>query len=160
MLTAWTFQPIGLIHTPHVEREGTPIQSARTEAAGRVEVAPEYAAGLDGLEGFSHIILLYVFHRSPGPRLTVRPFLDDTPHGVFATRHPDRPNPIGLSVVELIRREGNILHVRGVDIVDGSPLLDVKPYTPQFDHYEVARTGWLAGQEDERPWRARFDEQP
>lgn len=160
MPASYTFKPVGLIRTPHDRREGMPIQSARTTTAGRVEIEPEYAEGLDGLEDFSHIILLYVFHRSPGPRLTVRPFLDDASRGVFATRHPDRPNPIGLSVVELVRREGNILHVSGVDMVDGSPLLDVKPYVPQFDHHEVTRTGWLAGQEDERPWRARFDEQP
>lgn len=153
-----TLTPIGRIHTPFATREGIPIQAARSDAEGRVEIEPEYAEGLEGIEGFSHLILLYVFHQSPGPRLTVRPFLDDTPHGVFATRHPDRPNPIGLSVVKLIAREGNILRVSGVDMIDGSPLLDVKPYVPQFDHHAATRTGWLTGQEEDRPWRSRFDE--
>lgn len=158
MLEPITLTPIGRIRTPFTSREGIPIQAARSEAEGRVEIEPQYAEGLADIEGFSHLILLYLFDQSPGPRLTVRPFLDDTPHGVFATRHPDRPNPIGLSVVQLIAREGNILRVSNVDMIDGSPLLDVKPYVPQFDHHAATRTGWLAGQEAHRPWNSHFDE--
>jgi len=157
MPDAFTFHSIGVIRTPYHDREGMPIQSARSEAAGTIEIDPQYAAGLADIESFSHLILIYVFDRSPGPELTVRPFLDDTEHGIFATRHPARPNPIGLSVVELERREGNVLHVRGVDMLDRTPLLDVKPYVPQFDHHPATRTGWLAGQEQSRPWRSRFD---
>lgn len=156
MSNSYTFRAIGTIHTPFTEREGMPAQAARSEIEGRVELLPEYEPGLVDIEGFSHIILLYVFDRAEAPQLSVTPFLDDQPHGLFATRHPFRPNPIGLSVVELLRREGSVLHVCGVDVLDGTPLLDLKPYIPQFDHHEATRTGWLQGQEDERPWKARY----
>lgn len=140
------FQPIGWIHTPFTERHQTPIQPYRSEAAGRVELLPEFEAGLRDLEGFSHIYLLYMFHRSdPSYELTVTPFLDREPKGLFATRYPRRPNPIGLSVVRLVRKEKNVLHVRGVDVLDGTPLLDVKPYVPRFDAVPDARMGWLEG---------------
>ena len=107
---------------------------------------PEYAAGLAGLEGFSHIILLYFFHHAqPGYELSVVPYLDDKPKGLFAMRYPRRPNPIGLSVVRLVRREGNLLHVDGIDVLDGTPLLDIKPYVPPFDAFPEATLGWLEG---------------
>jgi tRNA-Thr(GGU) m(6)t(6)A37 methyltransferase TsaA len=140
------FQPIGLIRSPFTRREQTPIQPYRSGAVGRVELLPEYEAGLDGLEGFSHIILLYFFHHAePGYDLTVTPYLDDELHGLFATRYPRRPNPIGLSVVRLVRREGNVLHVDGIDVLDGTPLLDIKPYVPPFDAFPEATMGWLEG---------------
>ncbi|HEC22109.1 MAG TPA: tRNA (N6-threonylcarbamoyladenosine(37)-N6)-methyltransferase TrmO [Chloroflexi bacterium] len=157
MAGPFVFRPIGVIRSPFTEREGMPIQSARSEAEGRVEVFEAYAEGLKDIEGFSHLILIYVFDRIEHPALTVRPFLDDAPHGIFATRHPARPNPIGLSVVELVSREGATLHIRGVDVLDGTPLLDIKPYVPQFDHHTATRTGWLKGQEEERPWEARYE---
>lgn len=155
--TSFMFTPIGIIHSDFVNREGMPCQSARSESEGIVEVFDAFAEGLRDIEGFSHIILIYVFDRSGEPNLIVRPFLDDTEHGVFATRHPNRPNPIGLSVVELIRRDGNQLAVKGLDVLDQTPLLDIKPYVPRFDHHPADRTGWLSGQEEERPWRANYD---
>jgi tRNA-Thr(GGU) m(6)t(6)A37 methyltransferase TsaA len=141
-----SFQPIGLIHSPFTRKDQTPIQPYRSQAAGRVELLPEYETGLQDLEGFSHLILLYVFHRAaPGYDLTVTPFLDDEPKGLFATRYPRRPNPLGLSVVRLVQREGRVLHVDGIDVLDGTPLLDVKPYVPPFDAVPQARMGWLEG---------------
>jgi tRNA-Thr(GGU) m(6)t(6)A37 methyltransferase TsaA len=139
-----SMSPIGIIRTPFQSIEGMPIQPAgAADVPGTVEIRPEYEEGLDGLAGFSHIILLYAFHLSRGYRLTVKPFLDDEMHGVFATRAPRRPNPIGLSVVKLVQVEGCTLKVRGVDMVDGTPLLDVKPFVPQFDVPQVERIGWL-----------------
>jgi tRNA-Thr(GGU) m(6)t(6)A37 methyltransferase TsaA len=139
-----SMSPIGIIRTPFQSIEGMPIQPAgAADVPGTVEIRPEYEEGLDGLAGFSHIILLYAFHLSRGYRLTVKPFLDDEMHGVFATRAPRRPNPIGLSVVRLVQVEGCTLKVRGVDMVDGTPLLDVKPFVPQFDVPQVERIGWL-----------------
>lgn len=152
----FTFTPIGVIHSPFTEREGMPIQSARSMVEGRVIIDEAYVEGLKDLEGFSHIYLLYVFDRAADTKLTVYPFLDDQPRGVFSTRFPGRPNPIGLSVVELVRREGTTLHVAGIDVLDGTPLLDLKPYVPQFDHHPATRTGWLGGQKDNRSWKARF----
>lgn len=110
---------------------------------GSVEVFPEYVEGLKDLEGFSHIILLYHFHLSGKPTLMVTPYMDSTPRGVFATRSPRRPNAIGISVVRLIRIEKNILHIQDIDIVDGTPLLDIKPHVPDFEVREVQRIGWL-----------------
>ena len=138
------YKPIGIIHTPFKEPKGTPIQPAGAEGiSGIVEIFPEYAEGLKDIEGFSHIILLYHFHLSKGSALIVKPYMDNEAHGVFAMRGPSRPNPIGISVVHLVKVEGNTLHVQDVDIVDGTPLLDIKPYVPEFDIREVARTGWL-----------------
>lgn len=138
------YEPIGVIRSSWEEPEGTPIQPTGAEAAaGTVELRPEYVDGLKDLEGFSHIILLYHFHRSGDAPLQATPFLDDIPRGVFAMRGPSRPNPIGLSVVRLVRIEGNILHLRDIDIVDGTPLLDIKPYVPAFDAPDSVRTGWL-----------------
>lgn len=157
MSTPFTFIPIGVIHSPFTAREGMPIQSSRSMAEGQIEVFDHYVEGLRDVEGFSHLILLYVFDRAGEPHLTVRPFLDDERHGVFSTRHPARPNPIGLSVVELVRREEGVLHVVGLDVLDGTPLLDIKPYVPRFDHHTATRTGWLTGQEETRPWKASYE---
>ena len=140
------FRPIGRIRSPFTRPEQTPIQPYRSQAAGRVEVLSQYEAGLQDLEGFSHIILVYHFHRAAaGYDLLVTPFLDDQPKGLFATRYPRRPNTIGLSVVRLIRREGLVLHVQGIDVLDGTPLLDIKPYVPAFDAFPEASSGWLEG---------------
>ena len=135
-------KPIGVIHSPFTEKKQTPIQPTRSQAVGRVEVYPEYAGGLLDLEGLSHIILLYVFHQSHGFTLRVKPFLDDQEHGLFATRYPARPNPIGLSIVRLLARQENILEIEGVDVLDGTPLLDIKPYVPDFDVRSDVKTGW------------------
>ena len=138
------FQPIGVIHTPFTKPEGMPIQPAGgADRKGPVEVFQEYCAGLKDLDGFSHIILLYHFHHSRGFRTHVVPFLDSQPRGVFATRAPRRPNPIGLSVVRLNRIEGGAVHIENVDILDGTPLIDIKPYVPEFDAQGDVRTGWL-----------------
>jgi tRNA-Thr(GGU) m(6)t(6)A37 methyltransferase TsaA len=138
------YKPIGVIHSPFKEVKGTPIQPAGAEGIdGNIEVFPEYAEGLKDLEGFSHIILLYHFHLSGKPSLMVTPYMDSSPRGVFATRSPRRPNAIGISVVRLMRIERNILHIRDIDIVDGTPLLDIKPHVPDFDKTHVARIGWL-----------------
>ncbi|MEN4010447.1 MAG: tRNA (N6-threonylcarbamoyladenosine(37)-N6)-methyltransferase TrmO [Chloroflexota bacterium] len=137
------FQPIGIIHTPFTDPAQTPIQSIRSTAAGKVEVYPQFAAGLEGIEGFSHIILFYIWHLAPPlVDLLVKPFLDEKRHGVFATRYPCRPNPLGFSVVRLENRENNCLFIRGVDMLDATPLLDIKPYNPEFDVHPAERTGW------------------
>ena len=138
------YKTIGLIHSPFKEPKGTPIQPAGAKGInGTVEVFPEYAEGLKDVEGFSHIILIYHFHLSRGAPLKVKPYMDNEAHGVFATRSPSRPNPIGISIVRLVRVENNILRIQDVDIVDGTPLLDIKPYVPEFDIREAERTGWL-----------------
>ncbi|WP_324735349.1 tRNA (N6-threonylcarbamoyladenosine(37)-N6)-methyltransferase TrmO [Thermococcus sp. SY098] len=138
------YKPIGIIHTPFKEPRGIPIQpSAARGIEGKVEVFPEYVQGLKDLEGFSHVILIYHFHLAKPGSLLVKPYMDDEYHGVFATRAPSRPNPIGLSIVRLVKVKGNILHVKDVDIVDRTPLLDIKPYVPDFDVREVERIGWL-----------------
>lgn len=145
----FTFTPIGVIHSPFLDKKDTPIQPTRSRAAGQVEVFEEYAAGLEDLEGFSHIILLYVFHRSSGFRLKVQPFLDSRPHGLFSTRYPCRPNPIGLSIVRLVNRRGRWLDIEGVDVLDSTPLLDIKPYVPEFDIRTGARAGWFENRSQE-----------
>lgn len=140
----FVFRPVGVIHTPFRVKEGIPIQGGLApETRGRVEVFREYEAGLNGLEGFSHIILLYAFHMSDGFSLKQKPFLDDVEHGVFAIRSPRRPNPVGMTIVGLEDVDGNMLHVSGVDMLDGTPLLDIKPYVPEFDERKKARIGWL-----------------
>ena len=122
-------RPIGIIHSPFTSPKGTPIQSAAgADVQATVEVYPEYTEGLQDLEGFSHLILLYYFHLAKPYSLTVLPYMDSIPHGLFATRAPSRPNPIGLSVVHLLSRKENILTIEEVDILDGTPLLDIKPY--------------------------------
>ena len=138
------YHPIGIIHSPFTELSGMPIQPAGAAGVeGTVEVFPKYNDGLKDLEGFSHIIMLYHFHRSKGFKLHVVPFMDSTPRGVFATRAPKRPNPIGLSVIKLQKIQDNILYVENVDILDGTPLLDIKPYVPEFDEQAEVRAGWL-----------------
>ena len=138
------FEPIGVIHSPYTETKGMPIQPAGAVGIeGTVELYEAYRDGLADLDGFSHIVLLYHFHRSEGYRLRVTPFMDTVARGLFATRAPKRPNAIGLSVVELDRIENGILHIRNVDIVDSTPLLDLKPYVPDFDAPTEVRTGWL-----------------
>ena len=138
-----TLHPIGVIHSPHTREKATPIQPVYAEGIkGTVEVFPEYAEGLRDIEGFSHIYLLYHFHKAEPIRLIAKPYLEDVSHGVFATRTPHRPNPIGLSVVRLSKCEGNILHIEDVDVLDGTPLLDIKPYISRFDHRENVRNGW------------------
>ena len=138
------FKPIGVIHSPFKEPEGTPIQPAGAKGIdGTVEVFPEYAEGLKDVEGFSHITLIYHFHLSKVAPLKVKPYMDNEAHGVFAMRGPSRPNPIGISIVRLLRIKENILHIQDVDIVDGTPLLDIKPYVPEFDIRKAEKTGWL-----------------
>jgi len=137
-------KPIGIIRTPFKKLEEMPIQPAgAVEVKGVVEVFEEYRAGLKDLDGFSHIILLYHFHASQGFNLHPVPFLDSEPRGLFATRAPKRPNPIGLSVVQLDKIEDGVLYVQNVDILDGTPLLDIKPYVPEFDMQMKVRAGWL-----------------
>ena len=138
-----SYEPIGVIRSTHTVAEQTPIQPVYAQGClGRAEVLPEYEEGLKDLDGFSHIILIYHFHRADMVRLTVRPFLQDVERGVFSTRAPFRPNPIGLSIVELVRREGATLHLDGVDILDVTPLLDIKPYVGRFDRIEQTIDGW------------------
>jgi len=139
----FAFQSIGLIHSPFTGKQQTPIQPSRSNALGAVEVFPQFADGLEGVEGFSHLILLYIFDRSEGFSLRVQPFLDDRTHGIFATRYPYRPNPLGLSVVRLLKRDGHRLEIAGVDVLDKTPLLDIKPYVPDFDVFPgEIRAGW------------------
>ena len=135
-------RPIGVIHSPFNEKGQTPIQASRSQAIGLVEVHPEFADGLKDIEGFSHIYLLYAFHQSDGYSLQVKPFLDDQEHGLFTTRYPRRPNPLGISIVRLVSRRENALTVEGIDVLDGTPLLDIKPYVPDFDHRANVRVGW------------------
>ena len=134
--------PIGVIHSPFNKKDQMPIQASRSQAIGLVEVHPEYADGLMDIEGFSHIYLFYAFHRSNGYNLRVKPFLDDQERGLFATRYPRRPNPLGISIVRLVFRQDNALTVEGIDVLDGTPLLDIKPYVPDFDYRANARVGW------------------
>jgi len=135
-----------------------PIQPAGAIGiAGTIELDPEYADGLKDIEGFSHIILIYHFHLSTGFSLLVKPFLDDMLRGLFSTRAPRRPNPIGLSIVRLAKIEGPILHIENVDIVDGTPLLDIKPYVPELDGVKEERKGWLSGKAA-RAGNAKSDE--
>lgn len=142
--TTLTVRSIGVVRSPHTVADQTPIQPVFAQGVpGRAEIRPQYAAGLQDLDGFSHVWLLYWFHQAGPTRLIVQPFLQDAEHGVFATRAPTRPNPIGLSLVRLVRREGCVLHLEDVDVLDGTPLLDIKPYVPCFDYRADARTGWL-----------------
>jgi tRNA-Thr(GGU) m(6)t(6)A37 methyltransferase TsaA len=138
------FTPIGIIHSPFRELEDMPIQPVGAAGVkGTVEVFNDFCPGLKDLDDFSHIILLYHFHRSHSFNLHVVPFMDSETRGLFATRAPKRPNPIGLSVVQLDKIEDGVLHIQNVDILDGTPLLDIKPYVPEFDAAVEVRTGWL-----------------
>ncbi len=136
-------KPIGVIHSPYKNVGECPNQSYKSKEIAEVEVFEAYEEGLDGIEGFSHIIIVFLFHKLKGYSLSVRPFYDDHLRGVFATRSPRRPNPIGISTVRLIERERNILKIRGIDMVEGTPILDIKPYVPLFDG--DVKIGWLEG---------------
>ncbi len=137
------YRSIGVIHSEHKVPQETPIQPVYAKGCkGYVEVCSEFAEGLKDLDGFSHIYLIYSFHRCREVKLTVKPFLQDVDRGIFSTRAPFRPNSIGLSVVELLKMEGNVLYFDGADILDGTPLLDIKPYTEKFDLHDVKRSGW------------------
>ena len=139
-----TYSPIGIIHSPFTQLEGMPIQPAGAAGVqGTVAIFNEYEAGLKDLDGFSHLILIYHFHQSKSFSLQVTPFLDNKPRGVFATRAPKRPNAIGLSVVNLQHIDGRRLHIEGVDVLDQTPVLDIKPFVPDFDMHGDVRTGWL-----------------
>lgn len=141
-----TYSPIGIIRSPFKEPKGTPIQPfSASGIKGSVEIREEFVAGMKDLEGFSHIFLIYHFHLSTGYSLEVEPFLDENLHGVFATRAPKRPNPIGISVVRLIGIKDAVLEIEDVDVVDGTPLLDIKPYVPELDCSPADRIGWLTG---------------
>jgi tRNA (adenine37-N6)-methyltransferase len=134
---------IGVIHSPFREKEGMPLQSIRSQEAGILEVFREYELGLQDIEGFSHLFILYYFHQESDTGLLVKSYLEESVHGVFATRSPKRPNHIGISTVELVGREANLLRVLGLDVLDGTPLLDIKPYVPRIDDRAGARSGWL-----------------
>ena len=156
-----TFEPIGTNRSPHTRPEETPIQPVYAKGIeGSAEIRPEFAEGLRDLEEFSHIMLLYHFHRAGSVRMTVTPFLDDQPRGLFATCAPNRPNGIGMSVVRLLAVEGSVLRLSDLDILDGTPLLDIKPLVPRFDLTDELRGGWHARIDEEtarkrgkRGWR-------
>ena len=142
----FNFKPIGVIHTPYKEKAGMPIQAVFGDGVeGTIEVFDEYAAGLDDLEGISHVFLIYVFHRSQGFKLKITPFRDNCERGLFATRAPKRPNPIGLSIVRILGVEGNVIRVADLDMLDGTPLLDIKPFNPAIDHRDNCSLGWMDG---------------
>ena len=136
---------IGIIHSPFKTKEETPIQPFKSESIGRVEVFKDFEEGLEGIEQFSHVILVYYFHKIKDEQLKVKPYLQNKIHGVYATRHPHRPNHLGISVVDLVKREKNVLIVKHIDMLDGSPLIDIKPYVSAFDKRENVRNGWLEG---------------
>lgn len=136
--------PIGIVHSAFSKPEGTPIQAtASVGSKAIIEVYNQYIDGLKDIDGFSHLILLYHFHQIIEAKLLVRPFLDDCLHGIFATRSPARPNPIGFSVVRLKGVEGNLLYIEDIDILDQTPILDIKPYIGEFDHRQVDKIGWF-----------------
>ena len=143
---------IGEIETPHTDRKTAPIQPTFTDAFGTIIVDEKYQEGLKDLEGFSHIILLYKFHKTKKERLTVKPYLDKDEKGIFAIRHEERPNNIGLSIVQLVRVEENKILVKGIDVLNGTPLIDIKPFVPKFDCKEIesCRIGWLENKINEK----------
>ena len=143
---------IGIIRTPYKSKQDCPLQPLYTSGvSGRVEVLEQYAAGLKDIETFSHIYLFYLFDRAEAISLVRTTFLDDTPHGIYASRHPCRPNGIGMSIVKLVRRDGNVLVVEGADMLDETPLVDIKPYIPKYDSIPFASEGWTA----DKPWRQK-----
>ena len=148
-----TMTPIGNIRTPYKSKRDCPIQPLYTaDSRGRVEIFEQYAAGLKDIETFSHVYLIYLFDRADAAIEMVRPtFLDDTPRGIYASRHPCRPNGIGMSIVKLIGRNGNVLLVEGADVLDETPLLEIKPYIPKYDAIPSASAGWTA----DKPWREK-----
>lgn len=152
------YKPIGIIHSPFHSLEEMPIQpTSNASQPGSVEIYPDYIDGLKDLEGFSHIYLLYHFHKVYQSRLLVTPFLDKEPHGIFSTRAPGRPNPIGLSLVEIVRIENNLIQIAQVDVLDGTPVLDLKPYVPEFESVHDVRIGWLEQAKGQIPTRKSDD---
>jgi len=143
--------PIGLIHSPFKAKAECPVQPNYSTVEGRIEIFPDFSPALQDIEGFSHIYLLYLFDRVGEIKLVRPTFLNDAPHGIFASRHPCRPNGIGLSIVRVEERKENILTVRGIDVLDETPLLDIKPYIPRFDRIDSATEGWTVGKE----WRPK-----
>jgi len=144
------FRPIGLIHSPHHDQAATPIQPVFSEGiAGTVTLNPDLVDGLKGLDGFSHIYLFYQFNQASETRLRLKPYLADDEHGIFATRAPQRPNKLGMSLVRLTGIEGNVLHILDVDVLDATPLIDIKPYVARFDSRSPVRSGWQEAVSDE-----------
>jgi len=155
----YVFTSIGMLYTPYKSKSGVPIQGIfDSRSRGRAEIFEHYEAGLKDIEGFSHLILLYVFDQSEGYDLECRPYMEETLHGVFALRAPRRPNPIGVSVVRLEKRKGNVLYLGEVDMLDETPLLDIKPFVPQFDHRDKVRVGWMEGSFRDGKHRKRSDD--
>ncbi|MCX6692935.1 MAG: tRNA (N6-threonylcarbamoyladenosine(37)-N6)-methyltransferase TrmO [Methanomicrobiales archaeon] len=149
MAQNYTYSPIGIIHSPFHDPAGMPIQPAGASGVrGSIEIYEDYKEGVIDLDGFSRIFLIYPFHRLDGYALSVTPFLDTTPHGVFATRAPRRPNALGLSSVRLCEVRGCVLNIEDVDILDGTPLFDIKPYVPAFDAFPNEADGWLSGRSE------------
>ena len=143
------FKPIGFIKTPYKNKEGMPIQPTGAQGVkGTIEIEAEYTEGLKDLDGFSHIILIYHFHLSKTYELSIKPFMDDNLHGIFSTRAPKRPNPIGLTVVKLVEIKDNLVHIENIDVIDGTPLIDIKPFIPDVDSPDVQKLGWLQGKSD------------
>jgi formylmethanofuran dehydrogenase subunit E len=138
-------KPIGITHSPYKNTWKAPYQGYKSEEISQIEIFKEFEEGLTDIEGFSHIIVIYWFHKSEGYHLLVKTPWDDIPHGLFATRSPHRPCPLGLTVAELVARDKNILKVKGLDVIDGTPLLDIKPYIPSTDERSVIKSGWLEG---------------
>jgi len=140
------FEPIGIIHTPFKSLKGIPIQSSLSDANGTIEIFSEYKAGLKDLSGFSHLYCLYFFDMvKPPVPLQSKPFLESEIRGVFAIRTPFRPNPIGLSILEILEIEENKIHIQNVDLLDKTPILDIKPFVPRFDNVKTNKIGWLKG---------------
>ncbi|MBN2186950.1 MAG: tRNA (N6-threonylcarbamoyladenosine(37)-N6)-methyltransferase TrmO [Dehalococcoidia bacterium] len=156
-----TYESIGVIHTPFKEQASTPIQGVfAPDSKGEVEVFPQYIDGLKDIAGFSHLILIYHFHLAEGYSLITRPFLDNESKGIFSIRHFNRPNPIGISVVRLDNVKGNILKIGEVDIIDGTPLLDIKPYMPDFDVRHNVKKGWYEDARNRRDYERGKGVQP
>lgn len=149
-----SYKPIGVIHTPYTRKEDAPIQGCFSPYnKGYIELFPEYLEGLRNIEGFSHLILIYHFHEAGECRLITKPFLDKEEKGIFSIRYFTRPNPIGLSIVKLISVKNNILEIGEVDMIDGTPLLDIKPYVPQFDIKQNVKDGWYSNASE----RSRYE---
>ena len=139
-----TYRAIGIIHSPFKEPKNTPIQPISSNGAkGTAEIFPDYVDGLKDLDGFSHVILIFNFHLARPYSLLVKPFVDNSLRGIFSTRAPSRPNPIGISIVRLIKIEENLLHIQDLDVIEGTPLLDLKPYVPEFFDTNKIKIGWL-----------------
>lgn len=152
----WTMKPIGYIRSPYTDTQQIPKGLGATHTMeGVLEVLPEFEKGLQDIEGFSHLMILWVFHKAQGCELVGKTPADDRPHGVFSTRSPRRPNAIGLTTVELVRREGASLHLRGIDMLDGTPVLDIKPYTSSIPMDQLRR-GWLEEAEKRKKGNPQF----